>query len=63
MAAGLYALALQLTGVFAASAPFVLQLIALGALIALGMVAYFALAHVTGAQPMGQLLRRLRRAK
>jgi hypothetical protein len=47
---------------FATSAPFILQLIALGALIVVGLVLYFALAHVTGAQPMGMLLRRLRRA-
>jgi putative peptidoglycan lipid II flippase len=62
MAAGLYALAVPLGPVLATSAPFVLQLIALSVLIGIGMVVYFALAHVTGAQPMGQLLRRLRRA-
>jgi putative peptidoglycan lipid II flippase len=35
--------------------------VALGALCGFGMALYFVLVHVTGAQPMGLLLRRLRR--
>jgi putative peptidoglycan lipid II flippase len=47
----------------ASSAPLVLQLLALGGLVALGMAVYFALVHLTGAQKLGQLLGRLRRAR
>jgi putative peptidoglycan lipid II flippase len=33
----------------------------LGALCTIGLVAYFAAVHFTGVQPMGMLLKRLRR--
>jgi putative peptidoglycan lipid II flippase len=62
MAAVLWGLSLPLAPWLASSAPLLLQLVALGGLIALGMLLYFGLAHVTGAQPLGQLLRRLRRS-
>jgi putative peptidoglycan lipid II flippase len=61
MAVLLYALAFPLAPVFASSAPFLIQIVALGGLIALGLVMYFLAAHLSGAQPMGVLLRRLRR--
>ena len=61
MAAILWGLALPLAPWLASSAPLVLQVVALGALVIVGMAVYFGLVHVTGAQPLGQLLRRLRR--
>ncbi len=61
MAAILWGLSLPLAPYLATTAPLAIQILALGGLVAVGMVVYFALVHVTGAQPMGQLLRRLRR--
>jgi putative peptidoglycan lipid II flippase len=61
MALLLYGLAIPLAPFFSATAPLVLQLIALTALVTIGLVAYFFGVHVSGAQPMGMLLRRLRR--
>ena len=62
MAAILWGLALPLAPWLASSAPLLLQIAALGALVIAGMAVYFGLVHVTGAQPLGQLLRRLRRS-
>jgi putative peptidoglycan lipid II flippase len=61
MAAILWGLAIPLAPWLASSAPILVQIAALGALVGIGMAVYFALVHLTGAQPMGQLLRRLRR--
>ena len=46
----------------ASSAPLLIQILALGALVVAGMAVYFGLVHVTGAQRLGVLLRRLRKA-
>jgi putative peptidoglycan lipid II flippase len=62
MAAILWALSLALAPYLAPSAPLVVQHVALGALIILGVALYFAAVHVTRAQPLGQLLSRLRRS-
>ncbi len=62
MAAILFGLSLPLAPWLASSAPLLLQIVALGALVLVGMAIYFALVHLSGAQPLGQLLRRLRRA-
>ena len=61
MAGLLYGLSVPLTPAFAADSALLVQLIALAVLVAVGFVAYFAIAHFSGAQPLGQLLRRLRR--
>lgn len=61
MALALWALAIPLAGALGASAPLVLQVATLGALVVLGMAVYFGLVHVTGAQRLGTLLRRFRR--
>jgi hypothetical protein len=61
MAGLLYGLSLPLAPAFAAGAGLALQLVALAVLVATGLVVYFAFAHFSGAQPMGQLLARLRR--
>ena len=50
-----------LEGVFASGASLLLQLVALLALCAIGLVAYFAAIHFSGVQPLGMLLKRLRR--
>jgi hypothetical protein len=39
------------------------QVAALGVLVAFGLVVYFTLVHVTRVQPLGLLLRRLRRGR
>jgi putative peptidoglycan lipid II flippase len=62
MAAILWGLAIPLAPYLATSAPLAIQIFALGGLVAVGMVVYFGLVHMTGAQPLGQLLRRLRKA-
>jgi len=62
MAAILWGLSLPLAPYLATSAPLLVQILALGGLVAVGMAIYFALVHLTGAQPLGQLLRRLRKA-
>ena len=62
MAAVLWGLAIPLGPYLTPRAPLIVQLVALGALCALGMGLYFALVHVSGAQPLGQLMRRLRRS-
>jgi putative peptidoglycan lipid II flippase len=63
MAAILWGLSIPLAPWLASSAPLLLQILALGALVGLGMAVYFALVHVTGAQRLGQLLGRLRRSR
>jgi putative peptidoglycan lipid II flippase len=62
MAAILWALAIPLAPWLASSAPLPLQVVALGGLVFVGMAVYFGLVHLTGAQPLSQLLRRLRRS-
>ena len=61
MAIVLYGLAYVMSPFFSAHAHLVVQLVALAFLCTLGFVLYFALVHVSGAQPMGMLLKRLRR--
>ncbi|MDB5540096.1 MAG: murJ, partial [Devosia sp.] len=61
MAGVLYGLVLLLGPVFDPGYFFPIQALALLALCILGAGLYFALAHLTGVQPLGQLLRRLRR--
>jgi putative peptidoglycan lipid II flippase len=62
MAVVLWALAVPLAPYMTAEAPLAVQLVSLGALVILGMALYFAAVHVSGAQPLGMLLRRLRRS-
>lgn len=62
MALLLVGLAQPLGGIFEAGAPFLPQLGALAALCTIGLVAYFAAIHLTRVQPLGLLLKRLRRA-
>jgi putative peptidoglycan lipid II flippase len=61
MAMLLLGLAWPLSGVFASGGSVLLQVVALGALCAIGFVAYFAGVHYLGVQPLGMLLKRLRR--
>ena len=61
MALVLWGVSIPLAPLFAEHAHLIVQLIALGFLCGLGLVLYFVLVHVTGAQPMGLLLKRLRR--
>lgn len=61
MAGLLWGLALPLAPLLDPGSPFLVQIAALGALIVVGLGAYFSAAHLTGAQPMGTLLGRLRR--
>lgn len=63
MGAVLYVLAQRGAGHMAADVPVWEQVGVLGVLVAFGMVVYFTLIHFSGAQPLGQLLRRLRRSK
>jgi len=57
----LWGLSIPAAPFFSLHAHLLVQLVALGALCTVGAVLYFALVHVTGAQPLGLLLRRLRR--
>jgi len=50
-----------MSGVFAPGASLLLQLVALLALCTIGFVGYFAAIHFSGVQPLGMLLKRLRR--
>ena len=50
-----------LAGIFAPGASLLVQLVALTALCVVGFVFYFAAIHFSGVQPLGMLLRRLRR--
>ena len=61
MGGALYVLAARGAGYMTKAAPIWEQVGVLGVLVAFGMVVYFTLVHVTGAQPLGLLLRRLRR--
>jgi putative peptidoglycan lipid II flippase len=61
MALVLWGLEMPLGEVFASGASLLMQMLALGALIAVGFVGYFAAIHFTRVQPMGLLLKRLRR--
>jgi putative peptidoglycan lipid II flippase len=61
MAIVLYGLAWLMAPFFSAHAQTAVQLVALALLCGIGLVLYFALVHLSGAQPMGLLLRRLRR--
>jgi putative peptidoglycan lipid II flippase len=61
MALLLTGLTLPLQDVFAPGASLLLQLLALAALCAIGFVAYFAAIHYSGVQPLGMLLKRLKR--
>ncbi|MCS6761214.1 MAG: murein biosynthesis integral membrane protein MurJ [Candidatus Devosia symbiotica] len=61
MAGVLYLLGRRAAAIFAPGAPFLLQAAALFAICVFGAATYFTLLHITGAQSMGLLLRRLRR--
>jgi putative peptidoglycan lipid II flippase len=61
MAILLLGLAWPLSGIFASGGSVLLQVLALGALCGIGFVAYFAAIHFSGVQPLGMLLKRLRR--
>ena len=61
MALVLWALAIPLAPYMLASAPLLLQLVVLGGLMTLGFALYFAAVHFSGAQPLGLLLKRLKR--
>ncbi|HLV83776.1 MAG TPA: murein biosynthesis integral membrane protein MurJ, partial [Devosia sp.] len=61
MGASLYLLAERGGPYFASGAPFWMQAGLLAVLVGFGMVLYFTLIHVSGAQKLGQLLGRLRR--
>lgn len=61
MAAVLFGLYWPLQGVFASGRSLLVQLVALTALIGIGFVGYFAAIHFTRVQPLGMLLKRLRR--
>lgn len=61
MAVLLLGLYWALRDLFVPGGPFLLQLIALASLCFVGLVAYFAAIHVSGVQPLGMLLKRLRR--
>jgi putative peptidoglycan lipid II flippase len=61
MAGILYGLYWPLQTIFAPGRSVLLQLVALFALIGFGITAYFAAIHYSGVQPMGMLLKRLRR--
>ncbi|MHB1110024.1 MAG: murein biosynthesis integral membrane protein MurJ [Devosia sp.] len=61
MALVLLGLSWPLSGVFAPGASLLLQFPALAALCTIGFVGYFAAIHFTGVQPLGMLLKRLRR--
>lgn len=61
MALLLLALAWPLGGVFSSGGALWLQLAALVALCVIGLVGYFVAIHLSGVQPMGMLLKRLRR--
>ena len=57
----LYALAQRGTHLLATGSPFLVQAGVLAALMVFGITLYFVLVHITGAQPLGLLLKRLRR--
>jgi len=57
----LYLFGLRGAHLMATGNPIYIQAIVLAALMAFGMLFYFTLVHVSGAQPLGLLIRRLRR--
>jgi putative peptidoglycan lipid II flippase len=57
----LYILSARGAARMATSAPIWEQIGVLGVLVAFGMIVYFTLVHISGAQPLGLLLRRMRR--
>lgn len=61
MAGVLVILGWRAEDIFASGAPLLRQVAALGLLVLFGLAVYFTLVHVTRVQPMGLLLRRLRR--
>jgi putative peptidoglycan lipid II flippase len=61
MALSLVGLHSLLGAIFVPGGPFLLQLVALAALCSIGLAAYFAAIHLCGVQPLGMLLKRLRR--
>jgi putative peptidoglycan lipid II flippase len=61
MGAALYLLSQRGAAHMSATAPIWEQIGVLGVLVGFGVVLYFTLVHITRAQPLGQLLRRLRR--
>jgi putative peptidoglycan lipid II flippase len=61
MGGALYVLAIRGARHMTTAAPVWEQIGVLGLLVGFGMVVYFTLVHVTGAQPLGLLFRRLRR--
>lgn len=61
MAAALFGLYWPLSDVFASEAPLLPQAALLLVFCLVGLVGYFAAVHVTNVQPMGMLLKRLRR--
>ena len=61
MAVVLWGLSLPLAPYLSPSAPLLVQLVALGAVCVFGAGLYFILVHVSGAQRLDLLLRRLRR--
>jgi putative peptidoglycan lipid II flippase len=63
MSGALYGAALALGPVFAPGAPFLIQAPALFVVCVVGAALYFAIIHLTGVQPLGGLVRRLRRRK
>lgn len=61
MALVLWGLAIPLAPYMNPHAPLIVQLVVLGVLCGFGMALYFAIVHFSGAQPLGMLLKRLRR--
>jgi putative peptidoglycan lipid II flippase len=61
MGAALFLLATRAHSILAPGAFFPVQALALLAICTFGTATYFTLVHITGAQPLGQLLARLRR--
>jgi|TARA_R110000868_G_scaffold895_3_gene6808 putative peptidoglycan lipid II flippase len=61
MAAALYVLGQRAEAIFAPDGALLIQIAALFAICMFGTVLYFTLVHVTGAQPLGMVLARLRR--
>ena len=62
MGGALYLFALRGARLLATGSPFYIQASVLAALVVFGMALYFTLIHISGAQPLGLLLKRLRRA-
>ena len=57
----LYLFGLRGAHLLATGSPIYIQASVLAALVAFGMLFYFTLVHISGAQPLGQMLARLRR--